>query len=516
MRAVRWIWACALVACAKTQWTAPPVSVGDPEPVREPARPAVASAPLADGAFSIERATMLALQHDTGLSVAVLAPVREGAFERIEQGRFDPEVYAELEAGTETSSEVARSTGERFDVNADDVEATAGVRKSFPTGTDVDVSLERTREVSNRAPTQESVRLGVTVTQALLRDRGRTVNLARVRQARAAANASDFELQGFVQALVADVQVLYWRYVLARREIEIFQRSLEVAQRSLDELAEQVDVGVRPDAALAVARSEVAVRNQSLIDARSRMREQRLRLLRRITPDLAGALDETLEVLADEPVDPAVLDDVAERVALALRDRPELAEARMRLEERRLETIVTRNGVLPRLDLFVTLGKSGYADSFFDAVGELAEDSYDAGIGVAWSRVLNQRAARGRDTVARIEFQEAKRSIANLEQLVRLDVHLAANEVERARRQIAASATTRSLQGETVRAERERFDVGASTGLLVAQAQRDLLEAEIDEARARIAYRIALVRLHAAEGTLLRRCGVVVNAPRAE
>jgi outer membrane protein len=33
-------------------------------------------------------------------------------------------------------------------------------------------------------------------------------------------------------------------------------------------------------------------------------------------------------------------------------------------EQQRLETVVTRNGLLPRLDFFITLGKTGYADSF--------------------------------------------------------------------------------------------------------------------------------------------------------
>jgi outer membrane protein TolC len=54
--------------------------------------------------------------------------------------------------------------------------------------------------------------------------------------------------------------------------------------------------------------------------------------------------------------------------------------------------------------------------------------------------------------------------------------------------------------------------VGDSTCLLVAQAQRDLLESQIDEVDAVIAYRLALIQLYLAEGTLLGRRGFTVVA----
>jgi outer membrane protein TolC len=54
--------------------------------------------------------------------------------------------------------------------------------------------------------------------------------------------------------------------------------------------------------------------------------------------------------------------------------------------------------------------------------------------------------------------------------------------------------------------------VGASTTLLVAQAQRDLLISSIAEVRSIINYRIALVRLYLAEGSLLERRGVRLPA----
>ncbi|HCY87726.1 MAG TPA: TolC family protein, partial [Desulfobacteraceae bacterium] len=77
-----------------------------------------------------------------------------------------------------------------------------------------------------------------------------------------------------------------------------------------------------------------------------------------------------------------------------------------------------------------------------------------------------------------------------------------------ARKLIAAARATREFEEQTVQAEIERFKAGTSTALLVVQARRDLLVSQIAEARAVINYRIALVRLFMAEGSLLERRGL--------
>jgi outer membrane protein TolC len=193
--------------------------------------------------------------------------------------------------------------------------------------------------------------------------------------------------------------------------------------------------------------------------------------------------------------------------------RPEINEARLRLDQNRLETIITRNGLLPRLDVFIAMGRSGFDDTFRRSFQNLNDGTYDFTAGLSFSHYLGNRAAEGRDLAARAERWQSVQALDNLHQLIRLDVRLAVNEAERARKQIAASATTRQFEEQTVGAELERFDVGASTALLVAQAQRDLLAAQITEAEALIGYRIALVNLYLAEGTLLERRGILLAAP---
>jgi outer membrane protein TolC len=135
-------------------------------------------------------------------------------------------------------------------------------------------------------------------------------------------------------------------------------------------------------------------------------------------------------------------------------------------------------------------------------------NNYDLAAGIRFSGYLGNRQAEARDLAARASREQADVAVENLRNLVQLDVRLALNETERTRRQIEASAVTRALQEQTLQAEQERFSIGASTSLLVAQAQRDLLLSQLAEVEAVVDYRMALVNLYLAEGSLLERRGI--------
>lgn len=486
-------------------------------PVPEAYRPRLAEPPVfeppAPGEIqelSLEQAVMLALRGNKDLGINELSPVIAGTFEQIERGAYDPELFAEVDYRRERASETSRATEERFDAEGTQQTVIAGLRQPLPTGTTLEATAETNRSLSNRAPDQDVSRVGLSVTQSLLRGLGPQVNLARVWQAEAGTLASVYELRGFTEALIADVETAYWKYVLAVKEIEIFERSLAVAKQQTDEIEQRIEVGILPQIEAAAARAEVARREQALIFAQSVREERRLRLLRLLGQDLSAPPAAEIHATSEPAVEPRFVSDLADRLELALRSRPDLEEARLRLEQERLETVVTRNGVLPRLELFMTLGRTGYADTLGESLREMGGSTYDFSAGIRFSHLLGNRSAQARDLGARASRRQAVEAVANLSELVRLDVRLAANDVERTGREIEASAATRRFQEQTLSAEQERFAVGASTSLLVAQAQRDLLVSQIAEVESIVNHRIALTNLYLAEGSLLERRGVTL------
>lgn len=461
--------------------------------------------------LSVEQATLLALRNNRDLSVQELNPVIVGTYENIERGVFDPEAFARFEYQRESATQVSNSTGGQYSVKSDQYDAVAGVRERLPSGTDVEVNVRQGRTDSSRSPELQDARVGLSVTQSILRGFGPAVNLAGVRQARLDTLASQYELRGYVESLLADTEVAYWRFQLACEEIAIFQQSLDLARQQSDVIEQQIEVGSLAQTEGAAAKAEVALREQALINARSEMEAARLRLLRLMNAGPQGRLDRRVDATSSAKIDPTPIDDIDERVSLAQKMRPDLNQARMLLERDRLETIVTKNGLLPRLDLFVVLGKTGYSSTFLDSFESIGDNDYDIAAGFTFSQYLNNRTAKARDLAARATRQQAAAAVSNLSQIVDMDVRLAVNEVERTRQQIAASTVTRTYQEQTAQAEVERFKVGASTSLLVAQAQRDLLASQIVEVESVVNYRIALVRLYVAEGSLLERRGIVLE-----
>ena len=85
---------------------------------------------------------------------------------------------------------------------------------------------------------------------------------------------------------------------------------------------------------------------------------------------------------------------LAAHLELALRHRPEMNEARLVLERGDLALVQTRNGLLPRLDLFVNLGRTGFADSFAAANRRINGETYNLEAGVSLEYPLGNRAAR--------------------------------------------------------------------------------------------------------------------------
>jgi outer membrane protein TolC len=445
---------------------------------------------------TLTEAILLCLENNRSLVVERLNPSIQQTLEDQERAVFDPAINADISAGRVKGERLARSGSETEDFTTDAAEGRISLEQYFPTGTTVD--LEASTQVSDSSLYDDnfySTRLGMTVTQALLRGFGTDVNLARLQQARLDTRMSEYELRGFTEFLVAEVGRTYWDYALARRQIEIVEESLKIARQQLNETKELIAVGRLAKAELAAVQA-------------------RLQLLRLLNPAGPGIWQREVDLIHQPTLPDIKLEDVENYVAVSMRMRPILNETRLEILRGDLELVKTQNGLLPLLDLFVTLGKSGYANSFGESIGNTNKDSYDAVAGVRFNFPIFNRDAKARHRRALLNREEAEKALENLSQLVEVDVRTAYIEVNRTKQQITASSVTRKFDEEKLRTETEKLRVGKSTSFLVAQAQRDLLVSRIAEVRALANYLKALIDLYRQDGSLLERRGI--SAPGRE
>ncbi len=461
--------------------------------------------------LSVESAVLTGLENSPDLHLKRLRPVVSGAFEQIERSIFSPELFADFSYDRERSTETARSTENQFSVEGSEIDGVIGVRQGTPTGTALETTVELNRSDSTRTPTQNTARIGMEVTQQLLRGLPPRVNLASLRSAELDTRADRYELSGFAQSLTASIEISYWRYLAAAEAVSAVENALTAADAQLAVVETRIEVGTLPKNERAAAEAETAIRRQALIDAVALRDAERIRLLSAVYPGRPIHQVKTLTTTTSPESHPHLAVDAASAVDRALASRPELAEAALRIEQGDLEIAVTKNGVLPKLEVFIRLGKSGYADSFTGSMADLGGPNYDFGAGLRLRHLFGNRAAKAKETIARVNKREAEEAVTNLKALIQTDVLLAINEVRRAHDQVAAAALTARYREQTLEAAKAKYDAGAGTMLAVTMAQRDLLQSRIDEIKAKAAYHIAKTALYRAEGTLLKRRGLTLT-----
>jgi len=511
----------ALVGAACSSCATGPSSIGDnyigPATRREAGASAAAGNAPAAGPLelTVEGAILQGLENNRALKIEKLSPEIRRTVEGQERAAFDPVLKAGFSRQDQKAESWSIFPGGITNTTTATDSGEIALERFLPTGTRLAIGGNASLTDSSLSNDNfDSTRVGLAVSQSLLRGGRLAANLASVRQARLDTLASQYELRGFAESLVARIEEAYWDCFLAQRQLDIFAESLKLAEQQLADLRERIRVGSLGAIEESAAEAEVASRKEGLINAQSALQTQRLQLLRLVSPPGRSfgrreiALRDALPPIETEP------EDEESSVRLALRLRPELNQAKLNVHRGELEVVKTKNGLLPRLDLFVNLGRTGYADSFGSSVGDITRDGHDTTVGVQLEIPLGNRDADSRHRRAVLSREQVLEALDNLAQLAEFDVRSACVEIRRAREQVAASAATTRFREEALRAESEKFRVGKSTTLLVAQAQRDLLSSRLIEARAAVSYRSALVALYRFEGSLLERRGIV--APGGE
>jgi outer membrane protein len=459
-------------------------------------------------AIRLQQAISLALERNPTVAIERLGPEIARTYSREEAAEFHPRLT--FDAG-KSRSKVERFLGsqpEPFELTTDRLQYGLSLTQELPTGTSISADASVSGSISSIYTDQYVGQIGMTVTQSLLKGLGRGYNMANLRKARIDVEISRLELKAVAEQIVADVEQGYWDLFLAKREMRIQERSLELAERQLNESIERIAVGRLAELELAAVQAEVATRKESLIDAQSRYEQARLHFLFLLNPSNGEHWD-IVPVTLDKPFSPVdTLDAVQTHVELAHEYRPDLQQARLDLEKNKLDVVRTRNGLLPLLDLFVSFGKTSYAQSFGESLPDIGSPFYDVSAGLTFEMPLLNGQARAEHARSKYTREQLELALSNMSRMVERDVRSAYVEVLRSREQINATKVARDLQEQKESAELEKYRVGKSTNYLVMQAQRDLIASHLNEVRSMVSYLNALVDLYLMEGTLLERRGI--------
>lgn len=463
---------------------------------------------------SLLEAICWALESNQNLKIERLRP--EIAATSIESawGAFDTRLSAQASAGSAHSSTLGprpkdspsspREEGEHIS-RARNLSADLSGR--LPTGTDYDLGIALNRSATNSTYPFYSSAVNLNITQNLLKGAGPRVNLVQVRVAENTYLISLYQLEQALINLIANVETAYWDLYLSYKTLEIRLEAYRLAKEQRRRTEEFVRVGRDTPLGLFGAHAEEAARISDVINAVAEVKRRRIIFLQLVNPDRVPKGWETRVFPKEDPVVPSEPLIPQQHVAVALKHRPDLQQAKLDLANGELEVVRTKNGLLPSLDFFTDLGLAGRGDNPSDANSKLG-DYPSWRIGLQFSYALQNRSARAAFRRAQFNRAIAEEAIENYKQIIEVDVRLAINEIERTKRLIESTHITRLLREEELAAEIEKFRVGRSTQLLVAQAQRDLTAARVDEISAIVAHVKAYLTLFKAEGSILQRRGI--------
>jgi len=449
--------------------------------------------------------------HSLSLEDALQRTVRDNPLVQIERINTDiaktilDEADSPYDTRLRASYTISDSERRPFE-NSHDL--SASVIKDFRTGTRVEAGIGASPRSTSQLDPDANIfqnSIGVTVTQALLQGFGKSTNLVQLRKARIDMDIRQEELAAYAQRLLADTERAYWDLRFSGEQMNIYKYSLELAQRLLFESEERLKLGGIAPIELVAIRAEVASRERQLFDAQVAYNQKALHLT--YLMNAAELWDREL-TLTDSVSSLGAADAVADHVEAAKMFRADYLIAFKQAEKGELDLVQTKNGMMPKLDAFVSLQGVTPAETFPGALipGDGMSGVISAGLVLQYPFRNRSAAERHRRTEFSVEQQ--KLSIENFVRLIEYDVRSAHMEVERARRQIETAATVSALQTQKLEAETEKMNAGKSTGYAVLQVQRDVVSAHLDEALARTAYTNALISLYTRDGTLLQRRGV--------
>ncbi len=385
--------------------------------------------------LSDREAIMKGLENNRALRIERLNPKIMKTFENEKKAEFDPVIRGQVSNSDSEAQQLLRYGATVTNLSTKQTAANVAIDETLPTGTRI--SIEGSADLLDSSLYSgdfDTARTGISITQSLLKGFGTGANLASLKRARVDTLVSKYELRGFSEELVSRIESTYWDYALALRYIEIYNDSLALAAKQLEETRERINIGKTATVELSAAEAELASRKEGLINAKSQM--ETTKLLRLINPP-SESLFETDIALTDHPLLPgAVIEDVREHVKVAIKNRPDLNQARLNLDKGNIELVRTRNGLLPKLDLFISFGNTGYADSFSESLRNINGDFYDLVAGVQFEYPLGDRESSAKYKRAKLNLEQTKEALENMAQLVEMDVRAAFIETKRSREQM--------------------------------------------------------------------------------
>jgi outer membrane protein TolC len=486
--------------------------------------------------LTLDEAVKRAVENNPELAIVQLDTEVETARVAESRGVFAPVFSTVLGRSSIATPPSSQLLGDAA-VDVDDWFSSTGVRQRLPWGSGIwSVSWDTSRTSTSNpfSSFDPSFQSGFqfAFSQPLLRDR--KIDEARHQYAIARRNqeTSDLRFREAAVQTVAAVKQAYWTLKATRANVDVQQRSLELAQELARENRVRVDAGQIPPLDLVQAEAEVAQRRENLIRANTTADDAEDALRRLIVDSADAPLWQTRIDPVEELTPVNAMPDVDAAVAKALGERYDLARATHELENAQATVDFLNNQKLPDVRLETSYRGNGLGGTqvlrtggfpgtitgsrnvgFGNALEQVFTSDYPTwSFGLTVNYPLGGSYEKASAARAEVERRQVAQRIDSLRVQAVEMVRRAGRQIRGTAERVEAARASAGLAQQRLTSESRRFEVGLSTTFLVTQAQRDLLESEVNLLRTMLEYESALVNFEAVQQAPPLAAGDTVGA----
>jgi outer membrane protein TolC len=406
--------------------------------------------------------------------------------------------------------------------------------QSFPTGTYFEADWDNNRTTSNSPDNglnpQFYAAARVIFQQQLLSGFGLGPNLRFLRIARTNQKISDIAFRAQVIATVTQICEIYWDLVSAYDNEQVEERSVAFATETLTTARKQLQLQAIPEMEVLKAEGELANREQDLTKARTNLEQQELYMKNAITRSLDDPILEEMPVV---PVDhiasqiETIAESVQDMIADALRNRTELQESSLDLQNRALSRKSARNALLPTLSLYGFYAGTGYGGAANKDSKVIAPSGYGGTLqnalnysspeyqaGVQLNIPLRNRIAKADQYRTELEYRQSQVYLEELKKNIRIDVRKTRYALEQGASRVEAARKARDLAQRTLDIMQKEQKLGAGSNQQTLAAEHDLSLAASALVSAETDYEKSRIEVHRATGSVLEVYGISIDAAR--
>jgi outer membrane protein TolC len=427
---------------------------------------------------------------------------------------FEPE----LAVGIQEERNERENTSEQFiaqgveDFEENNTLYSVTLEQPLPTGgrlsagytlQDLENNLAEQRELENQLEREFVGFLGITFNQPLLRNGGFSAALAAFRLARAESEVSFQNYRRQLMQALAGAEAAYWDLVIAQDRLRFRNASIEVAEKVLEDNRLRVENGLMSDLEVQRAEAGLALRRAQQREAAQTRYEAAARL-KSLFAELMPEAD-VLLVASERPRMNLPGNDRDASLSTALTLHPEYLARKAQIEQDRVRAKFASNQRLPQLDFSASYGYNGLGADTGDAWSETTDGDYPA-----WTVGLQMRVPLGGGIRARNEYAAAVKKLGQSElglesAKIELGNQLASGwqRVENTFEQAEGYRKVMEMSGALLETELARLELGQSDSREVLEAEEQLTQARESHAESLTRYRVALLELELADGSLL-------------